>query len=83
MSLFPLKIRNVMVRRMGLPEEPVDEFVEALGEMSEDYMPRAEADSKFDLLRAEMRALVYQATFVIVTTMLAIGGIIIGLLVAG
>lgn len=81
MSLVPLRIRNIMVRRMGLAEEPVDEFVEALDELTDGMAPKSEVQSQFDLLRMEMRALVYQATFVIVATMLAIGGIIIGLLV--
>jgi hypothetical protein len=66
---------------MGLAEEPVDEFVEALDAITDGMAPRSEVQSQFDLLRMEMRALVYQATFVIVATMLAIGGIIIGLLV--
>ena len=81
MSLVPLRFRNIVFRRMGLAEEPVDEFVEALNELTEGMAPKAEVQSHFTLLRMEMRALVYQATFVIVATMLAIVGIIIGLLV--
>ncbi len=71
-----------MVRRIGLAEEPVDEFVEALDEMTDGLAPRSEVQTQFELLRMEMRALIYQATFVIVTTLLAIGGIMIGLLVS-
>ncbi len=71
-----------MVRRIGLAEEPADEFVEALDEMTDELAPRSEVHAQFELLRMEMRALIYQATFVIVTTLLAIGGIMIGLLVS-
>ncbi len=71
-----------MVRRMALAEEPVHEFVEALDEMTDGLPPRSESPTQFELLRMEMRALIYQATFVIVTTLLAIGGIMIGLLVS-
>ncbi len=82
MSLVPLRIRNIMVRRMGLAEEPVDEFVEALDEMTEGMTPRAETNAAFERLRLETRALILQATFFIIMVLLAIGGIIIGLLVA-
>ncbi len=71
-----------MVRRMGLDEEPVDEFVEALDEMSEGMTPREETQAAFEQLRLELRALIYQATFAIIMVLLTIGAILIGLLVA-
>ncbi len=71
MSPIPLRIRNIMVRRMGLAEGPVDEFVEALDEMTDGMPPRSEILTQFELLRMEMRALIHQATFVIITTLLA------------
>ena len=71
-----------MVRRMGIDEASVDEFVEALDEMGEGMTPRAETEAAFERLRLEMRSLIYQATFVIVMVLLTIGAILIGLLVA-
>ena len=82
MSLISLRIRNIMVRKMGLAEEPVDEFVEALDEMSEGMTPRAELQATIDLFRMEMRTLIYQATFFIIMVILVIGGTLIGLLIA-
>ena len=49
--------------------------------MTDGMATRSEVQAQFDLLRMEMRALIYQATFVIIATMLAVGGIMIGLLV--
>ena len=82
MSLVPLRIRNIMVRRMDLPEEPVDEFVEALDEMAEGMTPRAELQATIDLFRMEMRTLIYQATFFIIMVILTVGAILAGLLIA-
>ena len=82
MSIVPLRIRNIMVRRMGLAEEPVEEFVEVLDEMTEGMTPRAETNAAFERLRLETRALIMQATFFIVMVLLAIGGIIIGILIS-
>jgi hypothetical protein len=82
MSLVPLKLRNIMVRRMGLAEAPVDEFVEALDEITEGMTPRAETNAAFERLRLETRSLILQATFFIIMVLLAIGGIVIGLHIA-
>lgn len=71
-----------MVGRMGLAEEPVQEFVEVLDEMTEGMTPRAETNAAFERLRLETRTLILQATFFIVMVLLAIGGIVIGLLIA-
>ena len=88
MSLVPLRIRNIMVRRMGLAEEPVDEFVEALDEMTDDYVPKSEWDAQRMQMRLDqiemfdkLRQLMMIGFGILLATLLALGGIIIGLLV--
>lgn len=73
---------------MGLPEEPVDDFVGALDEMTNDYVPKSEWDSQRMQMRLDqiemfdkLRQLMVIGFGILLATLLALGGIIIGLLV--
>ena len=76
-----------MVRRMGLDEEPVDEFVEALDEMGEEFVPKSEWEANQMRMRLDqielfdkLRQLILIGFGILLATLLALGGIIIGLL---